>query len=86
VTDISRSNISYRIQAIRFILKGAKSDADAVCKYRLDLHLSGQCKLLYISKEKYPLHSFQDSVWQLKCTVANSNPFKFINVTYPMTS
>jgi len=79
-------NISYCIHAIRFTLKGAKSDADAVCKYRLDFHISWKCKLLYISREKYPLHSFQDSVWQLKCTVASAILLECINVTYTMTS
>jgi len=87
LTDYSCSNVSYCIHAIRFILKGAKYDVDAAaCKYRLDLHISGKCKLLYINKEKYPLHSFQDSVWQLKCTVANALLLEFINVTYTMTS
>ena len=53
-----------------------------VCKYRLDLQLSGKCTPLYISKEKYPLQSFQDSIRQLRCTVANSNLFK--NATFPV--
>lgn len=86
LTDNSCSKICYCIHAIRFILKDAKSDADAMCKYRLDLHTSGKCKLLYVSKEKYPLHSFQDSVWQLKCIVARTILLEFISVTHAKTS
>ena len=84
--DNPRSNISYYIRAKSFLFKSAKFDAEATCKYSLDVQLSGKCKLLYAIKETYPLHSFQDSVWQLKCTVANSILFRFINVTYAMTS